>query len=102
MSSHQINLQENSLKAYLLKFFLSTLRATVPPHLQQTYLLSHQNMDSVREAIGLHNKHVGYTYLVGPDGKIRWAGCGFAEQDEVHALVACTAVLLDRLSQQKR
>ncbi|WFD19487.1 Mitochondrial ATPase complex subunit atp10 [Malassezia caprae] len=93
----QINLQENSLKAYLLSLFVSSLRAHVPAELQSTYLLSHQNMDLVREAMGLHNKHVGYTYLVGPDGKIRWAGSAFAEPDEARALVACTGVLLDRL-----
>jgi len=54
-------------------------------------------MDLVRDAMGLHNKHVGYTYLVGPDGKIRWAGSAFAEPDEARALVACTGVLLARL-----
>ncbi|WFD26809.1 Mitochondrial ATPase complex subunit atp10 [Malassezia nana] len=93
----QINLQENSLKAYLLSLFVSSLRAHVPTDLQATYLLSHQNMDLVREDMGLHNKHVGYTYLVAPDGKIRWAGSAFAEPDEARALVACTGVLLDRL-----
>ncbi|WFD23104.1 Mitochondrial ATPase complex subunit atp10 [Malassezia equina] len=93
----QINLQENTLKAYLLTLFVSSLRAHIPNELQATYLLSHQNMDLVREAMGLHNKHVGYTYLVGPDGKIRWAGSAFAEPDEARALVACTGVLLDRL-----
>ena len=54
-------------------------------------------MDLVRDARGLHTKHVGYTYLVGPDGKIRWAGSAFAEPDEARALVACTGVLLARL-----
>ncbi|WFD33798.1 U3 snoRNP protein [Malassezia cuniculi] len=93
----QINLQENALKAYLISLFLSSLRKQIPPKDQATYLLSSQNMDAVRENIGMENKHVGYTYLVGPDGKIRWAGCGFAESDEERALTACTAVLLDRL-----
>ena len=97
----QVNLQENSLKAYLISLFISSLRKQIPPPEQATYLLSSQNMDAVREEIGMHNKHVGYTYLVGPDGKIRWAGCGFAEPDEERALTACTAVLLDRLSSSR-
>lgn len=97
----QVNLQENSLKAYLISLFISSLRKQIPPPEQVTYLLSSQNMDSVREEVGMQNKHVGYTYLVGPDGKIRWAGCGFAEPDEERALTACTAVLLDRLSSTK-
>ncbi|WFD30303.1 Mitochondrial ATPase complex subunit atp10 [Malassezia sp. CBS 17886] len=98
----QINLQENALKAYLLTLFMSTLRSQVPKDLQSTYLLSHQNMDNVRGALALDNKHVGYTYLVGTDGKIRWAGCGFAEPDEARALVACTGVLLDRAGGRRR
>lgn len=59
-------------------------------------------MDLMREAMGLHNKHVGYTYLVGPDGKIRWAGSAFAEAEEALALVACTGVLLDRMAPGSR
>lgn len=98
----QINLQENALKAYLISLFISSLRSQVPQPLQSTYLLSSQNLDMVREAMGLHNKHVGYTYLVGPDGKVRWAGSAFAEPDESRALVACTAVLLDRLAGRRR
>ena len=56
-----MNLQENKLKAYLLSLFVSSLRSQIPKELQSTYLLTQQNMDLVREAIALHNKHVGYT-----------------------------------------
>lgn len=94
----QINLQENVLKAYLVALFVSMLRKQIPAELHATYLLSHQGLTTEREAIRLDNKHVGYTYLVGPDGKIRWAGCGFADRDERQALVACTGVLLSRSS----
>lgn len=97
----QINLQENKLKAYLLSLFMSTLRRVVPREQQVTYLLSNQNMEMLREPMGLDNKHVGYTYLVGADGRIRWAGCGFAEADEARALMACTGVLLDRRQKNK-
>ncbi|UZJ52629.1 hypothetical protein CBS101457_001949 [Exobasidium rhododendri] len=97
----QINLQENRLKAYLVSLFLSTLRKQIPEPLQSTYLLSHQNLTTEREDIGLHNKHVGYTFLVGPDEKIRWAAGGFAEREERQALIACTGVLLSRLSEEQ-
>jgi ATPase complex subunit ATP10 len=93
----QVNLQENALKAYLLSLFISSLRKQISQKEQPTYLLSQQNMDPVREKMRMDNKHVGYTYLVGPDSKIRWAGCGFAEPDEERALVACAGVLLDRI-----
>lgn len=97
----QINLQENVLKAALVSLFMSSLRRQVAEPLQSTYLLTHQDLTVERDAIALHNKHVGYTYLVGPEGKIRWAGGGFAERQEAQALVACTGVLLSRLAEDK-
>ena len=98
----QINLQENRLKAYLVSLFLSSLRSQVPATLQPSYILSHQNLTTEREDLALHNKHVGYTYLVGPDAKIRWGAGGFAEKEERQALVACTGVLLSRMAAEQR
>jgi ATPase complex subunit ATP10 len=93
----QINLQENRLKAYLVSLFLSSLRKQIPEALQPTYLLSNQALTTEREYLNLHN-----TYLVGPDEKIRWAAGGFAEKEERQALIACTGVLLSRLSEEKK
>lgn len=97
----QINLQENVLKAALVSLFQSSLRKQIPQSLQPTYLFTTQDLTVEKEAIALHNKHVGYVYLVGPDGKIRWAGGGFAEHREQQALVACTGVLLSRMAEGK-
>jgi mitochondrial ATPase complex subunit ATP10 len=97
----QINLQENVLKAALVSLFQSSLRKQIPQSLQSTYLFTTQDLTVEKEAIALHNKHVGYVYLVGPDGKIRWAGGGFAEHREQQALVACTGVLLSRIAEGK-
>ncbi|KAJ1038963.1 hypothetical protein NDA11_004289 [Ustilago hordei] len=91
-----INLQSNPLKSYLISLFTSSLRQKIPPALHPTYLLSSQNVELEKEAIGFHNKHVGYTYLVDAQGRIRWAGGGFAEEAEARALRGCTGVLLER------
>ncbi|KAE8226019.1 hypothetical protein CF319_g1333 [Tilletia indica] len=50
----------------------------------------------LRSALHLHNKHVGYVFLVDQRCRIRWAGGGFAEEGEREALRACTGVLLAR------
>ncbi|KAJ9479666.1 Mitochondrial ATPase complex subunit ATP10 [Pseudozyma hubeiensis] len=92
----QINLQQNPLKSYLVSLFISSLRSQIPPELHATYLLSSDNIELLKDALGYHNKHVGYTYLVDEVGKVRWAGGGFAEQKESEALLACTGVLLER------
>jgi ATPase complex subunit ATP10 len=47
--------------------------------------------------LGMENKHIGYTYLIDENLKIRWAGCGFARPEESDALTNCTRVLLERL-----
>lgn len=97
----QVNLQENTLKAYLLSLFLSSLRSQIPQQHQAAYMLSGQNIEMERQALGLHNKHVGYTYLVDPACRIRWAGCAFAEQAERNALISCTGVLLGRAGEER-
>lgn len=96
----QINLQENPLKGFLVSMFLSSIRTRIPVHLQSTYLVSRQNMEYLREPMGMVNKHIGYIYLVDENCKIRWAGCGFAMGGEDLSLRNCTRVLLQRLSKE--
>ncbi|KAG8682489.1 Mitochondrial ATPase complex subunit atp10 [Ceratobasidium sp. 395] len=93
----QINLQENLLKSWLVSLFLSGLRKQVPEEFQSTYILSHQNMEFLRVPLGMENKHIGYTYLIDENLKVRWAGCGFARPEETEGLANCTRILLERL-----
>ncbi|KZP18123.1 hypothetical protein FIBSPDRAFT_829636 [Athelia psychrophila] len=95
-----INLQENLLKSFLVSLFLSSIRKQVAPDLHATYLVSGQNMEYVREPLGLVNKHVGYVYLLDENLKVRWAGCADAKPEEARALESCTSVLLDRLQKK--
>ncbi|KAK0557666.1 Mitochondrial ATPase complex subunit atp10, partial [Tilletia horrida] len=50
----------------------------------------------LRSALCLHNKHVGYVFLVDQRCKVRWAGSAFAESGEREALRTCVGVLLAR------
>ncbi|KAG6830109.1 hypothetical protein H0H92_002158 [Tricholoma furcatifolium] len=92
----QINLQENILKSLLVKVFIRSLRNVVPAALHSTYLVSSQNMEYVRDALGMTNSKVGYVYLIDENLKIRWGGCADATPEEVKALELCTGVLLNR------
>jgi mitochondrial ATPase complex subunit ATP10 len=94
----QINLQENILKSFLVNLYISSIRATVPTHRQPTYLVSSQNLEYVREAMGCLNSKIGYVYLVDEQVRIRWAGCADAMAEEAQALLSCTGVLLKRLA----
>ncbi|TDL22825.1 hypothetical protein BD410DRAFT_199975 [Rickenella mellea] len=94
----QINLQENTLKGFLVSFYLNTLRKTIPPELHSTYLFSTQNMEYEREPLGMTNKHIGFVYLLDQNLKVRWAGGGLARDEESRSLRTCVHVLLNRIS----
>ncbi|KAI6029572.1 hypothetical protein PISMIDRAFT_9279 [Pisolithus microcarpus 441] len=96
----QINLQENLLKSWLVSLFLASIARSIPRELHPTYLVSSQNMEYVREALGMTNKHVGYVYLVDENLKVRWAGCADAKVEETRALEQCTGVLISRLGKK--
>ncbi|KAI0654418.1 ATP10 protein-domain-containing protein [Cubamyces menziesii] len=97
----QINLQDNQLKSFLVSLFMSSIRNGVPEALWPTYLISSENIEYLREPLGIANRHVGYVYLVDPNMKIRWAGCADPKAEEIAALRTCTSVLLDRITKQQ-
>ncbi|THH16131.1 hypothetical protein EW146_g4458 [Bondarzewia mesenterica] len=98
----QINLQENLLKSLLVNLFLSSLRSSVPSRLQPTYLVSRQNMEYVREQLGMVNTRIGYVYLVDEMLKVRWAACADAKPEEQEALLRGVGVLLNRTKKEKK
>ncbi|KZV76411.1 hypothetical protein PENSPDRAFT_542280, partial [Peniophora sp. CONT] len=97
----QVNLQENVLKSFLVTLFLSSLRSAISPHLHPTYLVSRQNMEYLREPMGMVNSRIGYVYLVDENLRIRWAGCAEAKDEEAEGLLMGTSVLLKRHDRAK-
>ncbi|KAG8824595.1 Mitochondrial ATPase complex subunit atp10 [Serendipita sp. 401] len=71
-----VNVQQNPLRTFLVSFFTSRLKQGIPRQFHQSYIISYDNVDFIRDAIGLENKFVGHVYLVDWQGRIRWAGCG--------------------------
>ena len=55
----QINVQENPLKAALVSLFIGSQRRKIAPALHSTYLLCGQNLELVREDMGMQNKLIG-------------------------------------------
>ncbi|KAH8663123.1 ATP10 protein-domain-containing protein [Tricladium varicosporioides] len=84
----QINVEPNFLKAMIIKFFMPNLRKKITPENWKRYFLIRKGLtEEVRDAIGMLNSKVGYTYLLDGQCKIRWAGSGISEGDEKHGLV---------------
>ncbi|KAI9732501.1 MAG: Mitochondrial ATPase complex subunit atp10 [Claussenomyces sp. TS43310] len=84
----QINIEENALKALLIKLFIPNLRRTMDAKDWGKYFLVRRGISTaMRDTIGLLNSKVGYTYLIDGSCKIRWAGSGICEGDEKESLV---------------
>ncbi|CBX92602.1 hypothetical protein IAQ61_006009 [Plenodomus lingam] len=79
-----INIEENSMKAWIISFFQFRLKSARPKEDWGKYFIVRKGVsERIRETIGLLNGRVGYVYLVDQDCKIRWAGSGYAEDTEM-------------------
>ncbi|KAL3420914.1 ATP10 protein [Phlyctema vagabunda] len=84
----QINIEENTLKAWIIKLFMPSLRRRIgASNLARYFLVRRGVTEDTRDAIGLLNSKVGYTYLVDGECRIRWAGSGPSQKEEREGLV---------------
>ncbi|CAO2650367.1 Nn.00g016590.m01.CDS01 [Neocucurbitaria sp. VM-36] len=82
-----VNIEENSMKAWIIALFQWRLRASRPREEWGRYFVVKKGVsERIRETIGLLNGRVGYVYLVDEECKIRWAGSGNAEGTEMEDL----------------
>ncbi|KAI8941347.1 hypothetical protein NX059_002573 [Plenodomus lindquistii] len=82
-----INIEENSMKAWIISFFQFKLKSARAKEDWNKYFIVRKGVsEKIRETIGLLNGRVGYIYLVDQDCKIRWAASGYAEGTEMEDL----------------
>lgn len=80
----RVNLEDNSVKAWLVRMFMGGLRKRFGEENYGKYFLVRRGVtDLVRESIGLLNGKVGYTYLVDEECRIRWAASGASTPEEM-------------------
>ena len=92
----RINIEENWLKAAIVRFFIPGLRRRLGFDNWGRYFLVVRGVtDDIRDSIGLLNSKVGYTYLLDKECRIRWAGSGRAEGEEKESLVKGVKRLLE-------
>lgn len=98
----QINVEENALKAWIVKLFMGSSRRKLGKENWGRYFLVRRGItDEIRDAVGLLNSKVGYIYLLDGDCRIRWAGSGVAEGDEKQGLVKSTKRLVEEIKSTK-
>jgi ATPase complex subunit ATP10 len=97
----QINVEEDMLKAWLIRLFAGTLRKKVGKENWDRYFVVRKGItDEMRESIGVLNSKVGYTYLVDHQCRIRWAGSGPAEPGERVGLVKGVQRILSEIEKE--
>ncbi|KAJ5459390.1 hypothetical protein N7530_011334 [Penicillium desertorum] len=91
-----INLEENRLKAFLVKTFMWRMRQKLAKEQHSRYFLVQKGFDqALKETVGMMNSKVGYVYLVDSECRIRWAGSGPAEKSELEGLNAGVRKLIE-------
>lgn len=97
----QVNVEEDTLKAWLIRLFMGSLRARISKEDWGKYFLVRKGITTdIRESIGLLNSKVGYTYLVDHKCRIRWAGSGDADPGEKEGLVKGLNRLLEEMGKE--
>ena len=98
-----INVEENALRAGLVSLFLGGLRRAVERERWGRYFLLRRGLDDrIRGALGMGNGKVGYVFLVDWDCRVRWAGCGRAEEAERVSLIRGVRRLVDEWTKKHR
>ncbi|CAI6242487.1 unnamed protein product [Periconia digitata] len=96
-----VNIEENAMKAVLLRVFRYSLRRQRKKEDWGKYFVVRKGVtERIRETIGLLNGRVGYVYLLDRDCKIRWAGSADAEGTEVDDLTRGFAKLIKEDAQE--
>ncbi|KAJ5794130.1 ATPase assembly factor ATP10 mitochondria [Penicillium paradoxum] len=91
-----INLEENRLKAFLVKRFMWRMRQKLAAEQHSRYFLVQKGFDqALKETVGMMNSKVGYVYLVDSECRIRWAGSGPADESELEGLNAGLLKLIE-------
>lgn len=95
----KVNIEDQTiLKYWIIRALAPWIRKTLPEADWDKYFTVKAGItDDMRDAIGALNSKVGYVYLVDGDCKIRWAGSGQAEPEEVDSLAKGMTTLMSEL-----
>ncbi|KAK4192691.1 ATP10 protein-domain-containing protein [Podospora australis] len=97
----RVNIEEDWLKAMLVRLFMSSMRKQVGEANWDKYFIVRKGItDEIRESIGLLNSKVGYVYLVDHQCRIRWAGSGDAAEGEREGLLRALHWVLEEIKQE--
>lgn len=96
----RVNIEDQSLlKYWILRILAPFIRRNIKKENWDKYFMVRGGItDEIRESIGYLNSKVGYVYVVDGDCRLRWAGSGDAQTDEVKCLNKGLVTLLDEMN----
>ncbi|KKA30751.1 hypothetical protein TD95_002597 [Thielaviopsis punctulata] len=98
----RFNVEENSIKAWLIKLYMGSLRKTLSEEDWNKYFVVKKGItDEIREHIGFLNSKVGYVYIVDQHCRIRWAGSGPAHPIENESLAKGLQYVVDEFKKEQ-
>lgn len=99
----RLNMEDNTLKAWLVSLFMSGLRRRLAASEWGRYFLVRRPVTpEISESIGLLNSKVGYVYLVDHLCRIRWAASAAATPDELASLVKSARTVLNEMERDRQ
>ncbi|KAF9922034.1 Mitochondrial ATPase complex subunit atp10 [Linnemannia zychae] len=98
----ELNVQENPLKAGLVKMMMPFVRKNIPEERHANYMLHYKSIRSLREPLSMQNSYLGYVFLIDSNCKIRWGAHGPATEEEIKTLLESVQKLSERSGASKK
>ena len=98
MPSLEICFVEHGFLSFARSIFTANIKEKVPSDNHALTMLSFGNVDDFSAHLLVPNKFTGYVVVLDKDNKVRWRGCGTAEEGELQVMFDC----IDKLGKEKR
>ncbi|KAF9971804.1 Mitochondrial ATPase complex subunit atp10 [Actinomortierella ambigua] len=92
----ELNIQENPLKAGLVRMMVPFVRKTIPEERHANYILHYKSIKNLKEPLCMQNSYLGYVFLVDSNCKIRWGAHGKGTEAEINTLLDSVQKLSER------
>ncbi|KAK3827786.1 MAG: ATP10 protein-domain-containing protein [Benniella sp.] len=92
----EINVQENPLKAGLVRMMVPFVKKSIPQERHATYILHYKSIKHLKEPLSMPNSYMGYIFLVDSNCKIRWGANGRGTDAEIKTLLDSVQRLSER------
>ncbi|KAF9578520.1 Mitochondrial ATPase complex subunit atp10 [Lunasporangiospora selenospora] len=94
----ELNIQENPLKAGLVRMMVPFVRKNIPEERHANYVLHYKSIKHLREPLSMQNSYLGYVFLVDSNCKIRWGANGNGTEAEIKTFMESVQKMSERAS----